>query len=100
MVYDKAIKIQIIDELTEEWTDLYKLHARVNKKSGSENVDAGAVRSKVTKNFDVRYFEALQRIEMNTQLYRIVYKNVFYNIVDYDDFMESHRIVRLVGESY
>lgn len=99
-IYDKPILIQRINEITEEWEDLYNLHARVNKKNGDEAVNAGAVRYKSNKTFEVRYFKDLADIDGNTQSYRIVYKDRTYNITDYDDYMEQHLTVTLVGELY
>lgn len=99
-MYDKPITIQIIDELTEKWTDLYKVHAKINKtRTYSEYMSAGAIQSKATLTFEIRYFKALDDIRLNTQSYRVVYENAPYNIEDYDDFMESHKTVKLLGTS-
>lgn len=97
MKFDKPITIQAVDEVTEKWTDLYKLHARVNKSNGSEYLKAGAVQSKVTKVFEVRYFKALERIDGDTGSYRILYRDRIYNITDYDDFQEEHKTIKLLG---
>lgn len=100
-VYDKPIKIQKIDEVTEQWKDTYRLHAKINKaKSNDEYLSAGAVRGKQTLTFEVRYFAALKNIALDTQRYRILYENVPYNIVDYDDYMLQHKTVALLGVSY
>lgn len=100
-VYDRPIIIQKIDEKTETWTDLYKTHAYINKaKSDNEYLSAGAIRSKRSLVFEVRYFANLEAISLNTQSYRILYKGVPYNIVDYDDFKLLHKSVSLLGESY
>lgn len=100
MTYDKPIVIQKRDEATEQWSNLWSLHARVNKTVGSEFVQGGANQSESTKTFEVRYFTALQDVDYNRGLYRIVYKGVNYNIVDYDDYMERHKAVTLEGVSY
>lgn len=100
MTYDRPLVIQTLDEATETWVDLWSLHARVNKTTGSEFVDAGANQSQSTKTFEVRYFAALEDVDFNRGLYRIVYKGVNYNIVDYDDYMERHQTVRLEAVSY
>lgn len=99
-MYDKPITIQTIDQATEAWTDLWTLHARINKTTGTEYVQAGANQSQSTKTFEVRYFTNLEAVDFNRGLYRIVYKGHIYNIVDYDDYMERHINVKLRGVSY
>lgn len=99
MVYDKPIIIQKIDEATEKWTDLYNLHAKINKSNGSEYLNAGANQSKSTRVFEVRYFKDLEAIDQNRGLYRIIYRGNTHNITDYDDYLEKHRTVKLLGVS-
>lgn len=100
-VFDKAISIQKINEETELWEDVYKVHADINKaKSDSEYLNAGAIQGKRQMIFEVRYFKALEDISFNTQLYRIVFHGVNFNITDYDDFKNKHKTVKLLGVSY
>lgn len=100
MTYDKPITIQKIDEVTELWSDLWNLHARINKTTGSEFVEGGATQSQATKTFELRYFEDLADVDYNRGLYRIVYRGHSFNIVDYDDYMEAHQVVKLKAVSY
>lgn len=100
MRYDKAITIQRRDPNTEEWSDAWNLHARVNKTNGGQAFDAGADQYRAALNFDVRYFADLVEMRYNPQPFRIVYQGHFFKIVDYDDYQEQHRTVRLVGEAY
>lgn len=102
MVYDKPIIIQKIDENTEEWKDLFEkpLHARVNKSGGSEYLNAGANQSKSNRVFEIRYNKALEDIEDNRGSYRIIYRGRTYNITDYDDYLEQHKTIKLLGVSY
>lgn len=100
MTYDKPILIQKLNENTEEWKDLYILHARVNKSGGSEYLNAGANQSKSNRLFEVRYFKDLENIDDNRGLYRILYRGKPYNITDYDDYLEQHKTVKLLGVSY
>ena len=100
MTFDKPIVIQKIDQDTEEWSDLWPLHARINKTTGTEFVEAGADRSQSTKTFELRYFADLEDVDFNRGLYRIMYRDHAYNIVDYDDYMEKHQTVRLKAVSY
>lgn len=99
--FDRPIIIQRIDELTEEWSPVFSVHARINKsKTDSEYLNAGATQGKKTLTFEVRYFRELEDIDFNKQTYRIEYRGVPFNIVDYDDFMLEHKTVKLVGVSY
>lgn len=100
MVFDKPITIQKINEDTEIWEDLFNLHARVNKSNGSEYLNAGAVQSKSNRVFEVRYFPGLEAIDDSRGLYRIIYKGRLFNITDYDDYLETHKTVKLLGVSY
>lgn len=100
MTFDRPITIQKINQNTELWADLWSLHARINKTTGSEFVDAGAIQSQSTKTFEVRYFSGIEDIDFNRGLYRIIYRGITFNIVDYDDYMESHQVVKLKGISY
>ena len=101
MTFNKVIKIQQCDE-NEKWSDLYTLYARINKSSSSKNeyVNGGAERSIASKTFEVRYMDQLSKIQFNTQSYRIVYENHYYNIVDYDDYMEKHLTIKMTGVAY
>ena len=99
MTYDKPIKIQTIDEATEQWTDRFSLHARVNKSGGSEYLGAGANQSKATLVFEVRYFKELEDINYDRGSYRIIYRRRIFNITDYDDYQEKHLTIKLVGVS-
>lgn len=93
--------IQRIDEETERWTDLLHLHAlKVNKTGGGETSNAGAEQYHPRLTFEVRWSKALEDVVYSPQTYRIVYRGRTYNIQDYDDFMEQHRTVRLVGVAY
>ena len=99
MIFDKPIVIQKINEESENWENEYLLHARVNKTGGSEYLGAGANQSKSTKTFEVRYFPDLELIDEDRGSYRIVYRDRYYNITDYDDYLEQHKTVKLLGVS-
>lgn len=100
-VYDKPIKIQKINEISKRWEDVYSVHASINKaKADNEYLSAGAVQSKKNLTFELRYFAGLEDISLNLQRYRILYRKVPYNIVDFDDFMLKHKTVKLLGVSY
>lgn len=99
-IYDKPIIVQKIDEVTEKWKSIYTLHANVNKtRQGEEYLSAGAIQSKNKLTFEVRYFKKIEDIELNTQLYRILFNGNIYDIHDYDDYKYEHKNVRLLGVS-
>ena len=102
-LFDRPIMIQKINEVTEEWEDVFEkpIHASINKaKSDSEYLGGGAVQGKRSLIFEMRYFKDLEDISFNLQYYRIVYHGVPYDIKDYDDFMLKHKTVKLLGVSY
>lgn len=100
-VFDLPISIQKINEETEQWEDVYRLHASVNKSSTSnEYLNAGAVQAQRTLTFEVRYFKNLEEVGSSTQTYRILFNGAPYNITDYDDYQMKHNTVKLLGVSY
>lgn len=100
MKFDKPVTIQEQNPDTEEWADKWYLHARVNKTGGGQALNAGADQYRATLNFEVRYFSDLEEMRYNPQPYRIVYRGHAFKLVDYDDYMERHQTVKLVGEAY
>lgn len=100
MIYDKPITIQLQDPTSEDWADKWKLHARVNKTGGGQALTAGADQYRATLTFEVRYFKALEELRYNPQPFRVVYRGHSFKLVDYDDYMEEHQTVKLVGEAY
>lgn len=100
MTYDKPITVQVQDSKTEQWTDKLRLHARVNKTGGGQALNAGADQYRASLTFEVRYTKELEDIAYKPQPYRILYRGRTFKVVDYDDFMERHLTVKLVGEFY
>ncbi len=100
MRYDKPITIQVQDPETEEWTDSLHLHAKVNKTGGGTAYNAGADQFRASLTFEVRHVKALEDIAYNVQPFRVLYRGRTFKVTDYDDYMEQHRTVRLVGEVY
>lgn len=100
-LFDRPITIQKINEVTEDWDDVYKVHASINKaKANSEYLGAGAIQGKVSLVFEVRFFKNLEAISCNMQSYRVVYNDTPYNITDYDDYKLLRKTVKLLGVSY
>ena len=100
-VYDRPIAIQKINETTEQWEDVFQVHASINKaKSDNEYLNGGAIQGKRNLVFEMRYFTDIEDISFNIQSYRVVYQGVPYDITDYDDFMMQHKTVKLMGVSY
>lgn len=102
MTYDKPIMIQVQDMDTEDWVDAFdqNLHARVNKTGGGTNQNAGADQYRASLTFELRWNKKLEAINYSPQPYRIIYRGRKFKVTDYDDYMEQHRTVRLVGEFY
>lgn len=100
MIFDKPVTIQEQNPDTEEWADRWHLHARVNKTGGGQALNAGADQYHATLTFEVRYFSGLEDMRYNPQPFRIVYRGHLFKLVDYDDYQEQHRTVKLVGEAY
>lgn len=100
MAYDKPITIQVQKEDCEHWRDSLHLHAKVNKTGGGQGFTAGADQYRVSLTFEVRYCKALEAIRFSAQTFRIIYRGQKFKVVDYDDFMEQHQTVKLVGEFY
>lgn len=97
---DKIIVIQRIDEETETWSDVWTLHARINKaRVDSEVYTSGSIKPNRELTFDVRYFKGLEDVDYNSQNYRIIYDDHTWDIFDYDDYWEQHKEVRLRGVS-
>ena len=93
--------IQVQDENTEQWVDSLHLHAlQVNKTGGGSSFSAGADQYRVSLTFEVRWCEKLEQLRYSTQPFRIVYRGHTFKVKDYDDFMEQHQKVKLVGELY
>lgn len=82
------------------WQTICSLHAAVNRTSGSERLDGGAVQSPMQLDFDVRYSADVAAVRLHTQNYRIVYNGAAFKVIAYDDYMEAHRSIRLTGVSY
>lgn len=99
MTFDKPIIIQKINEVTETWDNYFALHARVNKTTGSEYLGSGAIQSQSSLTFEVRYFPDLEKINYDRGSYRIKYRDRAFNIEDYDDYLETHKTVKLMGVS-
>ena len=100
-VFDKNIVIQKMDETTEKWTDLYTIHARINKaKADNKYLSSGAIQDKRSLTFEVRYFKQLEFICLNLQVYRILYQGVPYDLKDYDDYLMQHKVITFLGVSY
>lgn len=100
-VFDRPITIQKLNSKTKKWEDVFKVHASINKaKADNEYLSAGAIQAKKNLTFEVRYFADLEDISLNLQTYRILYRDVPYNLTDYDDFMLRHKTVKLLGVSY
>ena len=95
------VTVQRQDPDTEAWSDLLHLHAtKVNRAGGGESFNAGREQYHPRMTFDFRWCKALEALRWAPDSYRLVYQGHFFNITDYDDYMEQHLTVRLTGEAY
>lgn len=94
----RPIIIQHMNE-EEKWELVAKVHASVNKASGNAYLGSGAEQSSSGKTFTFRYSPVFSDIQFNKQSYRIIYGGVIYTIEDYDDYLEKHISIRLLGVS-
>jgi head-tail adaptor len=102
--FDKLIELQKVVNTSdgfEHWQTVRKLLAYVNRSSSYEDFGSNSTEDHVANlTFEVRYLPDLEEIAFHTSSYRIVYRGRAYNITDYDDFLETHRTVKLAGTSY
>ena len=94
----KPIIIQKLNE-AETWVTVGKVHASVNKASGNAYLGSGSEQSSSGKTFTFRYAPIFSLIQFDKQSYRIIYEGVIYTIEDYDDYLEKHISIRLLGVS-
>ncbi len=95
------VMVQKMDPDTEEWTNHLQLHAlRVNQAGGGESFNAGRERYAPRLTFDIAWCTKLEALRYDTQHHRLIYQGQPFNIVDYDDYLESRGTVRLTGEAY
>ena len=94
----KPIIIQKLNE-AETWETVEKVHASVNKASGNAYLGSGSEQSSSGKTFSFRYAPIFSPIQFDKQSYRIIYEGVIYTIEDYDDYLEKHTSIRLLGVS-
>lgn len=99
-VYDRPVLLQKQDENTELWKTEAKLYCCVNKTGGTESFSANADQFHARLTFETRYFSVPENVRYQPQLYRLIYNGHTFNIVDYDDFMEQHQEIKIVGELY
>lgn len=99
MARDKLIRIEKYDKETNTYVQYGKvLHAEANKNVGKESYNAGSIRNTADTVFKVTWNPLLEEINLATSLYRIIFKNHEYNLVDVDDFKMRHKDVNLYGE--
>lgn len=107
--YKFPIKIQKLNEDTEEWQDYYLskeaeknnnpvIHANINKVVGKEYTQASTNISHSTFNFKVRYCEKLKDVIYNTEAFRVVYDNRIFDIKNVDHFEENKTELTITGE--
>ena len=97
-VFNKLVHIQKLDQETEEWNDYFITHANVNKSSGKEYFNANTNISSSTFNFSIRYSPYLRELMFNTDEYRLIYDDKYFDIKNVDNFMLKNNELIIVGE--
>lgn len=96
--FNIPILIQKQDIEEEIWSDYYSTHASINKANGKEYFNASTNISSSTYNFEVRYCEKVKEIVFDTEIYRIIYQNRIFDVINVDRVKENDNKVTLVGE--
>ena len=97
LVFDRPITLQQYSTKTHAWTDTEHIHANVNKSistGGQSPVDSSHICRYL---FKVRYFGALDNVRANIQKYRILYGGQTFELADYDDYNDRHRVIKLTA---
>lgn len=96
--FNIPILIQKQDIYEETWSDYYLTHTNINKATGKEYFNASTNISSSTFNFEVRYCEKVKEIIFDTEIYRIIYQNRIFDIVNVDRVKENNNKITLVGK--
>ncbi len=95
------VRLQRLDPETETWSDVRTLHAlQVNSVSGRESFNAGSEQYHLQLKFRFAWSSAIEPIRFDPHSWQLVYNGHAFNIVHYDDYMESHIHVDITGEAY
>lgn len=100
IVYDKPVTLQRQVAGTGAWEDVQSLHAEVNKNISQQNYSPENERVRQRLVFKIRYNPTLESVRNALQDYRMVYRGQHYELVDYDDYKEHRRGIKLTGELY
>lgn len=100
IVYDKPVTLQRQVAGTGAWEDVQSLHAEVNKSISQQNYSPENERVRQRLVFKIRYNPTLESVRNALQDYRMVYRGQHYELVDYDDYKEHRRGIKLTGELY
>lgn len=81
------IVFEKMDADTEEWSQYYSCKAKINTSGGNEYLAGGAERSSSDAVFTVRYCNDLKDIYLDTQSYRILFRNGVFDVKVVDNYM-------------
>lgn len=97
LVFDRPISLQQYDAALKTWPELEHIHANINKavSAGGENPSDSAHKSRLI--FKVRYHAVLGNVREDIQHYRISYNGGTYELDDYDDYNDRHRVIKLTA---
>lgn len=98
-VYDKPVLLQKQIAGTGAWEDVQSLHAEVNKNVTQQSYSPENDRVRQCLVFRMRYNPILESVRNAPQDYRISYRGQHFELVDYDDYMERRREIKLTEGS-
>lgn len=100
IVYDKPVTLQKQVAGTGSWEDVQHLHAEVNKSLMQQLYSPENDRVRQRLVFKIRYNPTLESVRSALQDYRLTYRGQHFELVDYDDYKEHRREIKLTGEQY
>ncbi|MCU5977962.1 phage head closure protein [Clostridioides difficile] len=104
---NKRITIQIREERKDEngftineWLDFKTVYSSIKNLYGKEFLQAQALNSKASKKIKIRYIKELDNsINKDSSIeYRVVYKNIIYNILYIDNINEANKYMEIMLE--
>ena len=97
LVFDRPISLQQYNATQKAWSELEHIHANINKAISTGGANPSDSAHKNSYHFRVRYHAALDGVRDEIQHYRISYNGDSYELEDYDDYNDRHRVIKLTA---
>ncbi|KPI54817.1 hypothetical protein KW95_01750 [Clostridioides difficile] len=104
---NRKVTIQIREERKDEngftineWSDFKTVYSSIKNLHGKEFLQAQALDSRASKKIIIRYIKELDNsINKDSSIeYRVVYKNIIYNILYIDNINEANKYMEIMLE--